>query len=111
MFCALPFVVAADTADDRGAAREFLTRENSELTSVYDDWSCSSSSEKGLKLVRLVTSSTRRVELLLDFSALPLATFGEVGCCGESMLHYTAVSAYQCFLGFCDRGVIIAGSA
>lgn len=60
---------AAATAFDNGAAKEFLTRVNKELTRVYDDWSCSSSSENGLKLVRLVTSSTTLVELLLDFTA------------------------------------------
>ena len=52
---------AAATADDKGAASEFFIREKSEVTRVYDDWSCSSSSENGLKLVRIVTSSTSLV--------------------------------------------------
>lgn len=71
---------AAATAEVRGAANEFLTREKSDDTRVYED-SCSSSSEKGLKLVRLVTSSTTLVELLLDFRGPPFAevTVGDVG--------------------------------
>jgi hypothetical protein len=43
---------------DKGAARLFFTRENRDDTSVYEDWSFSSSSEKGLKDVKLVTSSS-----------------------------------------------------
>lgn len=78
---ALPFDVvepdAAATAVDSGAASEFLTREKSEETSVYDD-SCSSSSENGLKLVRLVTSSTTLVELLLDLTGPRFGVVGDV---------------------------------
>ena len=50
------------TAEDSGADRVLFIREKMEVTIVYDDWSFSSSSENGLKEVRLVTSS----ELLLD---------------------------------------------
>ena len=58
-------------ADDRGAESVFLTLENKEDTRAYEDWSCSSSSEKGLKDVRLVTSSTIFVLLRdLDEGAL-----------------------------------------
>ena len=71
---------AAIAAEDSGAAKEFFTRENNDDTRVYED-SCSSSSEKGLKLVKLVTSSTILVELLLDLRGpvLPEGTVGEVG--------------------------------
>ncbi len=49
----------------------FLTFENKEETRAYEDWSCSSSSEKGLNDVRLVTSSTILVLLRdLDEEAL-----------------------------------------
>lgn len=76
---------ATATAEESGAANEFFTRENSEDTSVYDD-SCSSSSENGLKLVRLVTSSTTLVELLLDLRGTLLLAAGEVGgIMGDSM--------------------------
>ena len=68
---------AAATAVDSGAANELRTLEKSEDTSVYDD-SCSSSSEKGLKLVRLVTSSTTRVELLLDLTGPRFGVVGDV---------------------------------
>ena len=85
----IPFEVdepeAAATAVESGAAKEFLTREKSEETSVYDD-SCSSSSEKGLKLVRLVTSSTTLVELLLDLTGPRFGVVGEVELvCGDSI--------------------------
>ena len=53
------------TADDSGADKLFFIRENMEVTRVYDDWSFSSSSENGLKEVRLVTSSAS-LGLLLD---------------------------------------------
>ena len=53
------------TADDRGADRVFFILEKMEVTKVYDDWSFSSSSENGLKEVRLVTSSAN-LGLLLD---------------------------------------------
>jgi hypothetical protein len=43
---------------DKGAARLFFIRENREVTSVYEDWSFSSSSEKGLKEVKLARSSS-----------------------------------------------------
>lgn len=42
---------------DKGAANVFFIREKRDVTMVYEDWSCSSSSEKGLKEVRLVISS------------------------------------------------------
>ena len=44
------------TAEDSGADRVFFILEKMEVTRVYDDWSFSSSSEKGLKEVRLITS-------------------------------------------------------
>lgn len=64
--------VVDDPADVKGADRVFLTFENSDDTRAYEDWSCSSSSENGLKDVRLVTSSTNLVLLRdLEEGALP----------------------------------------
>lgn len=54
------------TAEARGAARVFLIRENRDETRVYEDWSCSSSSENGLKDVRLLTSASANFVLLLE---------------------------------------------
>jgi len=54
------------TADARGAARVFLIRENRDETRVYEVWSCSSSSENGLKDVRLLTSESTNFVLLLE---------------------------------------------
>ena len=59
---------AAATADERGAERVFFMRENIDVTRVYEDWSFSSSSAKGLKEVRLVISSVS-LELLLDLDS------------------------------------------
>ena len=74
---------AAATADDSGAARLFFMRENKDVTSVYEDWSFSSSSEKGLKEVKLVTSSTSLV-LLRDLEdgtlGLNAGNAGETTC-------------------------------
>jgi hypothetical protein len=57
---------------DKGAARLFFIRENSDVTSVYEDWSFSSSSEKGLKDVKLVTSSSLVLLRDLDSDGGPL---------------------------------------
>lgn len=54
------------TAEARGAVRVFLIRENKDETRVYEDWSCSSSSENGLKEVRLLTSASTSLVLLLE---------------------------------------------
>jgi hypothetical protein len=62
----LTLVVLLDaTADDSGEDRVFFIREKMEVTRVYEDWSFSSSSEKGLKEVRpgLVRSSASFVLL------------------------------------------------
>ena len=75
---------AAATAVDSGAANELRTLEKSEDTSVYDD-SCSSSSEKGLKEVRLVTSSTILV-LLRDLEEGALWAWFERESTEESMV-------------------------
>lgn len=56
--------VVGAVAEDNGAARVFFTFEKIEETMAYDEWSFSSSSEKGLKDVRLATSSS--FELLRD---------------------------------------------
>jgi hypothetical protein len=69
---------AAATAEDMGAAKVFFIRENIDVTMVYEDWSFSSSSEKGLKEVKLVTSSANFV-LLRDLDDRPL----NVGSTGE----------------------------
>ena len=53
---------AEDTAD-KGAARLFFMREKREVTRVYED--CSSSSENGLKEVRLARESSGSLEELL----------------------------------------------
>ena len=77
---------AAEAADpeDKGAASVFFTLENIEETMAYDEFSFSSSSEKGLNVVRLVTSSS--LELLRDLVETVLACggFGEIDF-GESM--------------------------
>ena len=57
---------AAATADERGAERVFFMRENIDVTRVYEDWSFSSSSAKGLKEVRLVISSVSLLDLDSD---------------------------------------------
>jgi hypothetical protein len=66
---------ATETAEDRGAVRVFFIREKRAVTRVYDDWSFSSSSEKGLKEVKLVTSSTILV-LLRDLDECPANGLG-----------------------------------
>lgn len=55
-----------ETAEARGAAIVFLIRENRDETRVYEEWSCSSSSENGLKDVRLLTSESASFVLLLE---------------------------------------------
>jgi len=72
------FPDAAATADDIGAAKVFFIREKMEVTMVYEDWSFSSSSENGLKEVKLITSSASLV-LLRDLEDRPL----KVGSTGE----------------------------
>jgi hypothetical protein len=54
--CVCPALTAV-VGDVVAAAIEFLTLENSAVTRVYDDWSCSSASWNGLKLVNDVGSS------------------------------------------------------
>lgn len=49
-------------------AKVFLTRESREVTRAYEDWSFSSSSEKGLNEVRPVASSSLW-RLVLDVEA------------------------------------------
>lgn len=73
-------VVVAVVADaDRGPDRLFFTLENSEVTIAYEDWSFSSSSAKGLKDVRLVTSSSFELLRDLEDAALPNGGFGDIG--------------------------------
>jgi hypothetical protein len=79
------------TAEARGAARVFLIRENNEETRVYDEWSCSSSSENGLKEVRLLTSESASFVLLLEREGWLLGAGDE----GDSILHRTPVSTRQ----------------
>lgn len=55
----------------------FLTLENREVTRAYEDWSFSSSSENGLKDVRLGTSSTLLLLRDRDDAALPRLGLGE----------------------------------
>ena len=62
----------------RGVAKLLFMRESRDVTSAYEDWSFSSSSENGLNDVRLVTSSATLV-LLRD---LPGTTLW-VLCTGE----------------------------
>ena len=56
-----------------------MTLESSEDMMAYDDWSFSSSSEKGLKDVRLVTSSSFELLRDLDEAALPMYGLGDNG--------------------------------
>ena len=76
--------VVAVEAEDRGAASVFFTLENIEETMAYEELSFSSSSEKGLNDVRLVTSSS--LELLRDLveTVLAYGGFGEIGV-GDSI--------------------------
>ena len=53
--------------------------ENRDDTIAYDDWSFSSSSEKGLTEVRLVTSSSFELLRDLDEAALPMCGLGDNG--------------------------------
>lgn len=68
----------AGDAATRGVAKLLFMREKRDVTSAYEDWSFSSSSENGLNDVKLVTSSPTLV-LLRD---LPGATLGAL-CTGE----------------------------
>jgi hypothetical protein len=54
--CVGPALTAV-VGDVVAAAIEFLTLENNAVTRVYDDWSCSSASWNGLKLVNDVGSA------------------------------------------------------
>lgn len=56
----------ADATADKGAAKLFFIREKREVTSVYEDWSFSSSSENGLKEVKQDMSSIVSFVLLRD---------------------------------------------
>ena len=58
-----------------------------EVTRVYDDWSFSSSSEKGLKEVRLFVNGTSSVSfvLLLDLEECPLSDSTPKGELGDSI--------------------------
>lgn len=68
---------AAATAEDKGADRLFRTLEKREVTRVYEDWSFSSSSAKGLNEVKLVTSSTSlSLVLFLELAESPLVLSG-----------------------------------
>jgi len=66
---------AAETAEERGAVNVLFTFEIREDTSAYDDRSFSSSSEKGLNDVKLVTSPASLV-LLRDLDEGPLSVPG-----------------------------------
>ena len=63
--------VVAAAAEARGTENVFLTFEKREETKAYDDWSCSSSSENGLKDVKLMTSSNLLLLRDLEDAARP----------------------------------------
>ena len=75
------------TAEDSGAESVFFIRENMDVTRVYEDWSCSSSAEKGLNEVRPCGISSVSLVLLLDLEDWPLKDpiKGEVAL-GDSMV-------------------------
>ena len=76
---------AAATADDNGAEMLFILEKN-EVTRLYDDWSCSSSSEKGLKDVRIGGSSVILPPFKFDFEELVMEpNCGDCGL-GDSIL-------------------------
>lgn len=84
----LPAAVLEETvtAEDSGAESVFFIRENMDVTRVYEDWSCSSSAEKGLNEVRPCGTSSASLVLLLDLEDWPLKDpiMGEVAL-GDSM--------------------------
>lgn len=61
----------ANVTEESGADRVLFILENIEVTRVKEDWSFSSSSENGLKEVRLAISSVNFM-LLLDLEDWPL---------------------------------------
>ena len=65
---------------DRGTTNASLTLVNKEATRAYDDWSFSSSSENGLKEVKLATSSS-----LLLLRDLEEDECCPLGCAGIGM--------------------------
>ena len=86
-------LAVVDTADDKGA-KEFFIRENKLVTRVYPDWSFSSSSANGLKDVRLETSSSFALLLLLEDWPLIGPIKGEVTS-GDSMALAVKERTYQ----------------
>ena len=77
------FPEATATAEDNGAASVLLTLDMREDMRAYDDWSFSSSSEKGLNDVRLAMSSA--LVLLRDLVDGPLPVCGRLAACRDSI--------------------------